>query len=163
MRIPFGIATVALAAAITFYQSLPVSQQHNTAHWQDVDQLCGDLELATPRKKTITTADGKTETRLYANFLGDATVSLYRGTASDESCCEGKTPVGHARSNKFGRFELTGFPSGWYWLRIESNNLKTTIPLHVTSDFNDKSCQDRSVGRIFTVDAQPPKVETWIY
>ncbi len=53
--------------------------------------------------------------------------------------------------------------AGWYWLRIESNNFRTTIPLRVTSGFNDKSCHDRSVDRIVTVDVQPPKVETRIY
>jgi hypothetical protein len=56
-----------------------------------------------------------------------------------------------------------GFQSGWYWMHIETNNFSTTIPLHVTSDFNDKSCHAPSVGRIFTVDAKPPKVETRIY
>jgi len=131
--------------------------------WQSVDQLCGTLEFAAPQKKNITTADGKTETRLYPNVLKEADVALYRGTASDENCCGGKTAVGHTKSNKYGRFELPGFQSGWYWLRSESNNFRTTIPLHVTSDFNDKSCQDRSVGRLFTVDVQPPKVETRIY
>ena len=50
-------------------------------------------------------------------------------------------------------------PTGWYRLLIESNNFSTTIPLPVTGGFNDKSCHDRSVGRIFTVDVQPPKVE----
>jgi len=52
---------------------------------------------------------------------------------------------------------------GLVWLRIESNNFSTTIPLQVTSGFNDKSCHDRSVGRIFTVDVQPPKVEPRLY
>jgi hypothetical protein len=100
---------------------------------------------------------------LYANVLKGAEVVLYRGASSDESCCGAKTPVGQAKSNKSGRFELVGFQSGWYWMHIESNNFSTTIPLHVTSDFNDKSCHAPSVGRIFTVDAKPPKVETRIY
>src|SRR6267378_1434033 len=163
MKILFGIATLGLAAAIAPCQSVPASQQHNTPQWQNVDQLCGILEFETPRKKTITTAEGKTEERLYANVLKSAEVALYRGTFSDESCCGAKTPVGHAKSNKSGRFELTGFQSGWYWLHIESNNFSTTIPLHVTGNFNDKSCHASSVGRIFTVDAKPPKVETLIY
>ena len=125
--------------------------------------MCGILRFATPKKKTITTVDGKTEKRLYPNVLKDAEVTLYKGTASDENCCGGKTRAGRTRSSKLGRFELPGFQGGWYWVRIEANDFSKTIPLHVTSDFNDKSCHDRSVGRIFTVDAQPPKVETRIY
>ena len=143
--------------------NLKGEQQRNPPQWQNIDQLCGVLEFATPKKKTITTADGKTETRMYANVLKDAKVALYKGTASDEVCCGGKTPAGNTKSDELGRFELSGFQSGWYWLRIQSDNFSTTLPLHVTSDFNDKSCHDRSVGRIFTVDAQSPKVETRIY
>lgn len=138
-------------------------QKRNPPPWQSVDQLCGVLEFATPKKKTITETDGKTETRLYANVLKDAKVALYMGTASDEGCCEGKTPAGNTTSDKRGWFELSGFQSGWYWLYIESNNFSTTIPLHITSDFNVNSCHARSVGRIFTVDSKPPKVETRIY
>ena len=83
-------------------------QQPNPPQWQDVDQLCGVLEFATPKKKTITTADGKTETRMYANVLKEAKVALYRGTASDEGCCGGKTLAGNTKSDKLGRFELSG-------------------------------------------------------
>ena len=72
-------------------------------------------------------------------------------------------PAGQTKSDKFGRFELPGFQNGWYWLHVQSNNFNATIPLHVTSDFNEKSCHEPSVDRIFTVDAQPPKVETRIY
>jgi hypothetical protein len=138
-------------------------QQRNPPRWQNVDQLCGDLEFATPKKKTITAADGKTEARLYANVLKDADVVLYKGAASDRNCCGGETPAAHTKSTKFGRFELPGFQSGWYWLHVESNTFSTTIPLHVTIDFDDKSCHARYIGCIFTVDAQPPKVETRIY
>lgn len=162
MRFLFGIATLFFATATTFSQSHPAAQ-HNTAQWQNADQLCGILTFAAPKKKTITTVDGKTETRLYANVLKDAEVTLYKGTALDENCSEGKTPAGRTKSNRLGRFELPGFQGGWYWVRIETNDFSATIPLHVRSDFNDKSCHDRSVGRIFTVDTQPPKVETRIY
>jgi hypothetical protein len=129
---------------------------------QNVDQLCGSLRFAAPKTKTITTADGKVEKRLYANVLNEADVELYKATRY-EKCCDGKTPAGRTKSDKFGRFQLPGFQSGWYWLHIQSKNFTTTMPLHVTSDFNDKSCRDLSVGRIFTVDAQPPQVETRIY
>jgi hypothetical protein len=144
-------------------QAGPQLRPGSEVQWQDVDQLCGSLTLRTPKKKTITTADGKTETRLYSNALEDAGVALFRGTSTDENCCGGKTPAEHAKSTKYGRFELPGFQSGWYWLRVERDNFSTTIPLHVTRDFNYKSCHDPSVGRIFIVDAQPPKIETLIY
>jgi hypothetical protein len=162
MGFRFGLATLFLATATAFCQSRPASQ-HNAPQWQNVDQLCGILRFATPKKKTITTVDGKTETRLYANVLKDAEVMVYGGTASDENCCQGKTPAGRTKSNKLGRFELSNFQGGWYWVRVETDDFSATIPLHVTSDFNDKSCHDPSIGRIFTVDAQPPKVETRIY
>ena len=133
-------------------------------NWQSVDQICGSLRFANPKKKTITTLDGKAETRWYANPLKQANITLYKGTRLDDNtCCDQRTAAGHTKSDKLGRFEMPGFQSGWYWLRIESSNLRTTIPLQVTNDFNDKSCRDRSVGRIFTVDAEPPKVETRIY
>lgn len=130
--------------------------------WQSVDQLCGILRFASPKKKTITTVDGRVETRLYENDLNGANMKLYRGTHCDR-CSSGRIPEGHTKSGKFGKFELPGFQSGWYWMLIESQGLTTKIPLHVTSDFNEKSCHDPSVGRIFTVDAQPPTVETRIY
>jgi len=100
---------------------------------------------------------------LTQNVLKDAEVVLYRGAVSDKNCCQRKTQPGRTKSNKFGRFELRGFQSGLYWLHIESKNFSATIPLRVSSDFNDKACRDRSVVRIFTVDARPPKVETRIY
>jgi hypothetical protein len=161
MRFLFGVVPLFLATATAFCQSRPASQ-HDAAQWQNVDQLCGILRFATPKKKT-TTVDGKTETRLYTNVLKDAEVTLYRGTASDENCCGGKIPAGRTKSNQLGRFELPGFQGGWYWVRIETDDFSTKIPLHLTSDFNDKICNDPSVGRIFTVDAVPPKVETRIY
>lgn len=161
MRLLLSSATLFLVTT-AFCQSRPAPQQ-NTPQWQIVDQLCGILRFAVPIKKTITTADGKPETRLYESVLKGAEVTLYAATPLDENCCGGKTPARRTKSNQLGRFELIGFQRGWYWLRIEIDDFATTIPLHVTSDFNDKSCHDRSVGRIFTVDAQPPKVETRIY
>jgi hypothetical protein len=149
--------------AAAFCESPPATEQGNAAQWQNIDQLCGTLEFATPNKKATRTPDGKTETRLSANVLKDADVALYKGAPSDETCCRGKTPAAHRKSNALGKFEVPGYQSGWYWLCVESTNFSTMIPLHVTKDFDDMSCHDRSVGRIFTVDAQPPKVETRIY
>lgn len=158
MRFHLAVATLALVAATALCQSPPSSDRRSAVQWQNVDQLCGVLQFVTPKTKTITTADGKTETRLYANVLKDAEVVLYRGTASDENCCGGKPPVGHAKSNTSGSFELSGFQKGFYWLRIENNNFTSTIPVLVTSDFNEGLCHERSVGRMFTADARPPKV-----
>lgn len=157
------LGIVVLAVAAPAFPSQSPKAQPNTVQWQNVDQLCGTLIFGTPKEKSITTADGKVETRSYANFLNQADLELYKGTASDESCCAGKTLVGQTKSDEHGRFELPSFAGGWYWLHIEKNRFSTMIPLHVTADFSAKSCHDRSVGRIFTVDAHPPKVETRIY
>lgn len=162
MRLSFGVAALVLTS-VALRQIPPVSQQASSPQWQNVDQLCGTLQFVAPKKKAIRTANSKTETRLYANVLKDADVMVYKGAPSDAICCRTNTAAAHRKSNKFGRFELPGFQNGWYWFRVESNDFGATIPLHVTRDFNDKSCHDRSVGRIFTVDARPPKIEIRIY
>ena len=162
MRLTLAFPTVALATMMGLLQSTPHPPNDNELQWQKVDQLCGDLEFATPKKKTIV-VNGKTETDLYANPVKNAQVILYRGTALDKTCCADATPATRTRSNKFGRFEVLGFRSGWYWLRVSEGDFGSTIPLHVTSDFDTKSCRDRSVGRSFIVDAHPPRVETRIY
>lgn len=89
VRFLLGIAALALAASTASSQSPPAPQQHKAAQWQNVDQLCGTLEFAMPEEKTITTAEGKTETRLYANVLkGEGSCSteerLQRKTAAEE-------------------------------------------------------------------------------
>jgi hypothetical protein len=162
MKVLLGIAALALSARIALSQGPRAIQEHNPTQWQDIDQLCGMLVFATPIKKTVTTADGKTESRLYANVLKEAMVALYQGDASDEDCCRGKVLAGQTKSNKFGKFELIRFGSGWYWLQIKSDHFSATIPLHVTANFDDKACHDPSVLRVLTVDLQPPKVETRI-
>jgi len=150
--------------------SLQAAQQFRSngkVQWQNVDQLCGSLRFKAPVRETITWPNGKVETRLYLNVLKNADVELYRGTPSDKNCCKPEMQVGRTESNEQGRFELPGFQRGWYWLRIEqleeSSTYSNTMPLRVTSDFNDKSCRDAAIGRIFTLDARPPKVETRIY
>ena len=162
MRPTLAVPTVALATLMGLLRSTPHPPNDNEQQWKKVDQLCGNLEFATPKKETIV-VNGKTEVRLYANPVKDADVILYRGTASDKTCCADATRATRTRSNKFGKFEFSGFQSGWYWLRVNKADFSATIPLHVTRDFDAKSCRDRSVGRIFFVDAQPPKVETRIY
>jgi hypothetical protein len=162
MRLVFAVPTVALATVMGLLQSKAHPPDDNEPQWQKVDQLCGDLEFATPKGKNIV-VNGKTETNLYASPVKDAEVILYRGTALDKTCCADATRATRTRSNKFGKFEFSGFQSGWYWLRVNYGKLSATMPLEVTRDFDAKSCRDRSVGRIFTVDAQPPRVETRIY
>lgn len=162
MRLTFAVPAVALAIVVGLLQSAPHPTSDNEPQWQKVDQLCGDLEFATPKKKTIV-VNGKTEMRLYANPVKDAEVILYRGTTLDKTCCADATPASRTRSSKFGDFEFSGFQNGWYWLRVNKGDFSATIPLHITSDFDAKSCHARSVRRIFTVDAQPPKVQTRIY
>lgn len=121
------------------------------------------MRLSTPIEKTIRTEDGKLEKRLYANVLKDAEIALYKGTPSDRSCCGAKIVDRRTKSDKFGSFELLGLQSGWYWAHIKTNDFSATIPVHVMNNSNDKSCHDRSVGHIFTVDSRPPKMETRIY
>jgi len=152
--------------------SLRVVQQfwsNGGVHWLKVDQLCGRLKSDPPIKETRPTADGKVETQLYPNFLRNAEVELYRGTPSDRSCCKREMHVGGTKSNEQGRFELSGFQRGWYWLRIEQDfsiegpTFTNTLLLRVTSDFNDKSCRDAAIGQVLTVNTKPPKVETSIH
>lgn len=143
-------------------QTVAQPQPNIEVKWQSVNQLCGSLRFANPKKKTITTADGKVETLLYANVLNEADIELYK-EIPHKNCCDGKPPAWHTKSDRFGRFEIPGFQSGWYWMLIESESFSTVIPLHVTSDFREKSCHDRSAGRIFVVDAQPPRVVSFIY
>jgi hypothetical protein len=151
-----------LAAPASFGQSQPPTPR-STTHWLDTDQLCGGLKFATPKKKTITTKDGRAETTSHENVLKGATLTLYKAPDSRDDCCEGRKSVGSTKSTKSGAFEFPGFQAGRYWLRVESGDFSSTIPLHVTNDFNEKSCHDPSVGRILTVDTHPPTVKTRIY
>jgi len=152
-----------LLAAPTAFGQDQLPSRRSAAHWLDTDQLCGTLKFATPKKKRITTTDGKAETTSYENVLKAAAVKLYKGRESDENCCEGRESVGSTKTTKFGAFEFPGFQAGWYWLRVESGDFSSTIPLHVTSDFNEKSCHDPSGGRIITVDTHHPTPEMRIY
>jgi hypothetical protein len=162
MRIHLALVMLLLAAPTSFGQSQPPTPRSAT-HWLDTDQLCGNLKFATSKKKTITTRDGRAETTSYENVLKGATLTLYKASQSDDDCCEGKQSVGSTKPTKFGAFEFPGFQAGWYWLRLESGEFSSTIPLHVMNDFNQKSCHDPSVGRILTVDTHPPTLETRIY
>ena len=40
--------------------------------------------------------------------------------------------------------------------------IKKVVPVHLTSDFNERLCSDSSVRRSVVVDSIPPKIETRI-
>lgn len=140
--------------------SVPVSKADERVQWQDVDQLCGQLQLEVPEKKIII-VDGKNESRLYTAYLRDATVTLYPATYAEKECCAA-SQIATARSRKYGAFELSAVLPGYYWLRVQKGGLTRVIPIHLTSTFSEKACSDSSVRRSFVVDATPPKVETRI-
>src|SRR5207248_10806983 len=49
-------------------QAVPKPKSNVQTQWQATDQLCGQLELAAPKKKQII-VDGKSELRLYTAYL----------------------------------------------------------------------------------------------
>lgn len=162
MRLDAPLLMIALTFGVHSLRKTPHAHLDEHPVWQTVDQLCGDLELAAPTRKSIVVG-GKKEIRLYSTPVRNAEVVLYQASATDKTCCGSSMPVARTRSTKYGRFELSGVRHGWYWLRIIKGEFRATIPLHVTNDFDAKSCHDPSAGRIFTVDSQPPKVKTYIY
>jgi len=89
--------------------------------WQTIDQLCGQLELAAPKKKRII-VDGKPEIRLHTAYLEDATVTLYPGASGDKECCDAE-PLASTQSRKYGAFEFEGVQPGDYWFRVNKNAL----------------------------------------
>jgi len=156
------VLMIAFVSLVGHPQAAPATRPGGQPDWQQVGQLCGTVELVTPTKKTIIVA-GKTEVNLYSTPVRHAEVSLYRASASDRTCCGSTGPVGRTQSDKFGRFELPGFPRGLYWLNVKKGNLVWAIPLRVTDDFSAQTCRAGYIGRSFIVDAQPPRVETRIY
>ena len=98
---------------------------------------------------------------LYTAYLEAATIALYPATSDENECCAGN-PMATVRSRKHGAFEFKGVQSGYYWLRVQKNQLTRLIPVHVRSAFNEKVCYVPSVGRSMVVDASPPKIETRI-
>lgn len=126
--------------------------------WQNVDQLCGQLELATPTKRTIV-VNGKRKENSYVTYVKDADVVLYRGTHSDKVCCDSSERLARSRSRQFGAFEFSGFEPGLYWLQLKKGSLKGAIPLRVTDKFNARACRAPEIGRSFVVDSDPPVVQ----
>ena len=161
MKPSLVILTLVLAVGAALSQPTPWSGSTGEPQWQKVDQLCGQLELATPTKKTLI-VNGKREERSYVTYLDDAEVSLYRGTRSDKECCGSEKPVAQTRSKRFGAFELLGLQRGLYWLQVKRGTLKGAIPLLVTDDFNAQRCRAPEVGRSFVVDSKPPATQVRI-
>jgi hypothetical protein len=141
-------------------QSAPTAKSDAQTNWQSVDQLCGQLELSTPKQKHVI-VDGKSELRLYTAFLEGATLTLYPGTSTEPECCAVKA-IATTQSHKFGAFELESVQPGRYWLRVQKNEFVRLIPVRVTDDFDKKQCQKPWVRRAFVVDSNPPKVQTRI-
>ena len=162
MKLIITLSVVAIAIWVHSLQNVSQPQSNEGPKWQRVDQLCGEVELAAPTKKSIV-VKGKTEVRLYTTRVKNAEVILYPGTATDKTCCGSSAPVARTRSNNFGSFEFSGFHRGLYWLKVTNGNVNGAIPLQLTDDFSAKSCHAPSTQRGFVVDAQPPTVETRIH
>jgi len=145
---------------IASFLSPPASNAAERVQWQKVDQLCGQLQLAAPEEKTII-VDGKAKSRLYTAYIEGAMVTLYPATAAERECCAA-SPIATVRSRKYGAFEFRRIQPGYYWLQVQTNGSTQVIPLHLTSDFNEKACSDSSVRRSVVVDSAPPKIETRI-
>jgi hypothetical protein len=98
--------------------------------WHSIDPFCGRLE--------------STESKTFP--LEKANVKLYRAKAKHLPCCEGAEPLGDAKLEKGGNFDLRELPSGEYWIVLScdqnsynSIELKPSagtfeITMHTTND-----------------------------
>ena len=151
------IFSLATFSTVVIAQSSPTPEPDVLTNWQAIDQLCGQLELSSPKRKHII-IDGKTEVRLYTAFLEDATLTIYPGTSTEHDCCA-VTAIATTQSHKFGRFEFDGVQPGAYWLRVQKNEFMGLIPVRVTDNFAATQCKKPEVSRSFVVDSSPPKVQ----
>jgi hypothetical protein len=152
--------TVILLAAISkvaVAQNAPTPNSDVQTNWQTIDQLCGQLELSTPKQKRIV-VNGKSEVRLYTAFWEGATLTLYPGTSTEHECCAVKA-IATTQSHKFGTFEFDGVQPGAYWLSVQKNAFVGLIPVRVTDNFDAEQCKKPEVSRSFVVDSSPPKVQ----
>ena len=148
-----------IAHTETVAQAAP-EKKHDPTLWQSIDQLCGQLELAAPRKKQII-VNGKTETHLYAAYIEGATLTLYPAKPNSQECCDTK-PTAITRSRRYGAFEFQDVEPGTYWLRVEQTERVYLIPVRVTDKFHPKLCHATYVGRSVFVDADPPRIQVRI-
>src|SRR5712672_809478 len=78
MKLIITLSVAAIAIWVHSLQNVSQSQSNEGPKWQRVDQLCGEVELAAPTKKSIV-VNGKTEVRLYTTRVKNAEVILYPG------------------------------------------------------------------------------------
>jgi hypothetical protein len=156
------LTTLSVIAIAMWVQNVPQPLSNEGPKWQRVDQLCGEVELEAPTKKSIV-VNGNAEIRLYSTPVRNAEVILYQGTTTDKTCCGSSAPVARTRSNNFGTFEFSGVHRGLYWLKVKNARVNGAIPLQLTDDFSAKSCHAPSTARSFIVDGHPPTVETRIH
>src|SRR6266496_1231871 len=157
MRSFRAVMLLAAISKLAVAQNAPTPNSDVQTNWQAIDQLCGQLELSTPKQKRIV-VDGKSEVRLYTAFLEGATLSLYSGTSTEHECCAVKA-IATTQSHKFGTFEFDGVQRGTYWLRVQKNEFGGLIPVRVTNNFYAEQCKKPEVSRSFVVDSSPPKVQ----
>jgi hypothetical protein len=157
MGLKHVIVFAALANSTLFPQATPTPGSNVQPLWQEIDQFCGQLELASPSKRQIV-VNGKSQLTLNTVYMERASMTLFAVASPEDRCC-GATPVASAQSRRYGAFELEGVNSGKYWLRVQKDDLTYLIPVRVTQRFDQKICRDPSVGRSIVVDSRPPKIQ----
>ena len=157
MRSFRAVILLAAISKVAVAQNAPTPNSDVQTNWQAIDQLCGQLELSTPKQKRIV-VDGKSVVRLYTAFLEGATLTLYPGTSTEHECC-GVKAIATTQSHKFGTFEFDGVQPGAYWLRVQKNEFVGLIPVRVTDNFDAEQCKKPEVSRSLVVDSSPPKVQ----
>src|SRR5690242_4103049 len=111
---------LACAVLVTITSSSRNIQSQNSvpkAQLPTIDQLCGQLELATPQRKQIV-VNGMSEVRLNTAYLDHATLKLYRHVSTEKQCCMGH-PLAKSVSGEYGAFEFRGIKPGNYWLQVQ--------------------------------------------
>ena|SRR5215471_554015 len=161
MRPFFVIAVIFFAVGTMLPQVEKASPGPDQTGWQEVDQLCGQLELSKPSTRIII-VNGKREERSYLSYLSDAKVLLYRGADSDTECCGKSKALEKTTSKRFGAFALPGYEHGLYWLQVRKGSVHGEVPLHVTENSNERKCRAPEVRRSFIVDSKPPSVQVRI-
>lgn len=157
MRSFCSVMLLAAISKLAVAQNAPTPNSDVQTNWQAIDQLCGQLELSTPKQKRVI-VDGKSEVRLYTAFLEGATLTLYRRTSTEQECCSVKA-IATTQSHRFGTFEFDEVQRGAYWLRVQKHEFVGLIPVRVTDNLDAEQCKKSEVSRSFVVDSSPPKVQ----
>ena len=130
--------------------------------WQNVDQLCGQVQSVKDTKRVIRQKDGRVETHLYETPIRNAKISLYRAVAAEGKCCDDKQLKAETVSGRWGSFVFRNVDKGKYWLVVGKENRRYEMPIFLTADYNEHCCDDPNSGlvRTFWMDAIPrPKIE----